>query len=275
MSSRPAGWYPDPWNPSAVRYWSGDDWTPHAAAPQWIEPRSPHPSLPFAVAWGAIVATVVPLVASRFVLRAVAQFRWPIAVYVLLLAVLAYGPPLVFLRYASRKWGTGRLRNDIGLTVAKADVGWGPLTWLGCLAAQFIVGVIVIVTKLPMQNNTDQIRAARDNPAYVIPILIVAVVAAPIVEEIVFRGMVLRGLLSRMQPKWAIAAQAVLFGCAHFDPSRGAGNVGLIVVLSGVGAVLGVAVHQFRRLGPSIIAHAILNGVAMAVVLSGWMPTGQ
>ncbi len=275
MSSRPAGWYPDPWNPSAVRYWSGDDWTSYAAAPQWAEPRGPHPSLPLAVALGAIVATIVPLVASRFVLRAVAHLRWPIAAYVLLLAVLAYGPPLVFLRYASRKWGTGQLRNDIGLTMVKADVGWGPLTWLGCLAAQIIVGVIVLVTKLPFQNNTDQIRAARDNPAYVIPILIVAVVAAPIVEEIVFRGMVLRGLLSRMQPKWAIAVQAVVFGCAHFDPSRGMRNIGLIVVLSSVGTVLGVAVHQLRRLGPSIIAHAMLNGVAMAVVLSGWHVTGK
>ena len=43
-------------------------------------------------------------------------------------------------------------------------------------------------------------------------------------------------------------------------------------MISAVGCVLGGACYLFRRLAPSMIAHAILNGVAMAVVLSGWTP---
>jgi hypothetical protein len=33
-----------------------------------------------------------------------------------------------------------------------------------------------------------------------------------------------------------------------------------------------VARTLLRRLAPTIIAHAILNGIAMAIALSGWFP---
>ena len=107
---------------------------------------------------------------------------------------------------------------------------------------------------------------------YVVSLLVLAVVAAPIAEEIVFRGVVLRGLLSRNGAVVAVAVQGIVFGLAHFDPVRGTGNIGLILVLSAVGGVLGLAAYHFRRLAPTMIAHAILNGVAMALALSGWLP---
>jgi membrane protease YdiL (CAAX protease family) len=102
----------------------------------------------------------------------------------------------------------------------------------------------------------------------VISLLISAVVAAPLVEEAVFRGLVLRGFLSRMRWVPAVLLQGVLFGVAHVDPERGAGNIGLALVLAAVGVVLGGAAYLLRRIGPTIIAHAILNGVVMAVVLT-------
>lgn len=276
MSLQPPGWYPDPANTADVRYWDGAGWTNHVArSAAVVVPKPPHPTLPLVVAFGAIGSMLVPLIGSRYVLRALAEFKWPIAVYVVLLAVLAYGPPLWFWQYASRRWGTGAVRADIGFSARRVDFGWGPVTWLSCVAAQVVVGVIVLATKIPIQNNTDSIRAARDNTGYIVPILIVAVIAAPLVEEIVFRGLVMRGFLSVM-PAWlAVGTQAVLFGMAHFDPERGVRNIGLILVLSAVGAVLGGAAYLFRRLAPSMIAHAIINGIAMAVVLSGWTPGEQ
>ena len=45
------------------------------------------------------------------------------------------------------------------------------------------------------------------------------------------------------------------------------GSVGLVLVLAGVGVALGGAAYLLRRIGPAIIAHAILNAVVMAVVL--------
>jgi Type II CAAX prenyl endopeptidase Rce1-like len=80
---------------------------------------------------------------------------------------------------------------------------------------------------------------------------------------------VVGGLRSRLPTVLAVALQGLLFGAAHVDPVRGAGNVGLVVVLSSVGIAFGVAAHLLRRLGPSIVAHALFNGVVLLVVLTG------
>jgi uncharacterized protein len=81
----------------------------------------------------------------------------------------------------------------------------------------------------------------------------------------------LRGLLSRNGAVVAVGVQGVLFGLAHFDPIRGTGNIGLIMVLGSVGCVLGGAAFLIRRIGPTMIAHAIMNAIAMALALSGWL----
>ena len=41
------------------------------------------------------------------------------------------------------------------------------------------------------------------------------------------------------------------------------------IMLSGVGAALGGAAYLLRRIGPTIVAHAILNGVVLTLVLTG------
>jgi len=85
----------------------------------------------------------------------------------------------------------------------------------------------------------------------------------------VFRGVVLRGLRSRLPVILAIIVQGVLFGAAHFDPVRGSGNVGLVMVLSGVGFAFGGAAVLLRRIGPTIVGHAIFNAAVLIIVLSG------
>ena len=59
----------------------------------------------------------------------------------------------------------------------------------------------------------------------------------------------------------------MLFGLAHVDPVRGSGNVGLALILGAVGVALGGAAYLFRRIGPTIIAHGIFNGIVMTIVL--------
>jgi membrane protease YdiL (CAAX protease family) len=270
MLPSPTGWFPDPWNDSGVRYWDGRSWTWHVAAPEPV-PR-PHPSLPSRAAWGAVVTLLVSLTAGRYLLQAIAGYEWPIAVYVAILTIVGYGPALAWCWYASRRWGTGHFRADVGLTAKWVDAGWGPLTWGACLVAQIVVGIIVVALKLPFTSNVKDVSELKADRGYVVSLLVLAVVAAPIAEEIVFRGVVLRGLLSRHRAAVAVGLQGVLFGFAHFDPIRGTGNIGLILVLGAVGCVLGGAAYLIRRIVPTMIAHAILNGVAMAIALSGWLP---
>jgi membrane protease YdiL (CAAX protease family) len=270
MLPTPTGWFPDPWNQSGLRYWDGRQWTWHVAAPTPV--AEPHPVLPMRAAWGAVITLTVSLVAGRYLLKAIAGYEWPIAVYVALLALIGYAPALVWCWYSSRRWGTGHFRADVGLKARWVDAGWGPVTWGACLVAEIVVGLVVVGLRVPFTSNVRDVQELHADRGYVVSLLVLAVVAAPIAEEIVFRGVVLRGLLSRTRAAVAVGLQGILFGLAHFDPVRGTGNIGLILVLSSVGCVLGGAAFLLRRIAPTMIAHAILNGVAMAIALSGWAP---
>jgi membrane protease YdiL (CAAX protease family) len=231
--------------------------------------RTPLPTLPIRAALWATVLTVAVLVGNRIVIRSLADQEWPIAVYVLLSATIAYGPLVLAVVWICRRWGTGSLRDDLGFSFRPVDLGWGPLTWLAALVAQIAMGLVVLATRIPIASNTEGVGAGRDEQGYVIALLIMAVIAAPFVEELVFRGVVLRGLASRLRIPVAVGLQAVAFGVVHADPSYGWGNIGLVMVLSAVGAVLGGATVLVRRLAPSMIAHAIINAVALTLVLTG------
>lgn len=227
------------------------------------------PTLPIVAAVGAMLVLTASLIASKYLLDVLLHFRWPIAAYVALLAVVGYGPSVWWCRYASRRWATGRLGHDIGLRPQWSDLGWGPVVWLGALGAQVAAAAVVVVLDLPISSNTEAINEASIDRTYVVSLVIAAVIAAPIVEEMVFRGVVLRGLCSRLPVVLAVAVQGLLFGAAHVDPVRGAGNVGLVLVLSGVGIAFGIASHLLRRIGPTIVAHALFNAAVLLVVLTG------
>jgi membrane protease YdiL (CAAX protease family) len=235
---------------------------PDADTPPWS-------TLPLAAAVGAVAVLSTSLIASKFVLDAVVDLGWPVAAYVALLATIGYGPSVWWCRFASRRWGSGDLGADIGLTPRFSDLGWGPVIWLGAIAAQVAVGAVVVALGLPLVGNTEGLDEIRADRTYVVSLVITAVIAAPIVEEMVFRGVVMRGLRSRLTMGVVVVVQGLLFGVAHVDPVRGSGNIGLVLVLSGVGIAFGVAVALLGRIGPSIVAHAIFNGAVLLLVLTG------
>lgn len=235
----------------------------------FAQKRDRHPTLPFAAGAGAIIVLVVSLLGSKFILDLVVDFKWPVVAYVALLGVIGYGPSLVWWWFATGRWGSGNRRADVGLSLRWSDLGWGPLVWLATIATQVAIAAIVLALDVPLANNTDDVSELSADRTYVVAIVITAVVAAPLVEELVFRGMVMRSLLSVAAPPVAIVGQGVLFGVAHVDPVRGVGNVGLAIVLSAVGVSFGAAAYLLRRIGPTVVAHAIFNGVVMIILLTG------
>ena len=100
----------------------------------------------------------------------------------------------------------------------------------------------------------------------VIGILTVAVV--PVVEELFFRGLVLRALVRvcrplgpALGPALACVSTGIIFGLAHFEALQ-------LLGLAAFGVVLSVMAYRFRRLGPSIFAHATFNLLAVVAVAS-------
>jgi membrane protease YdiL (CAAX protease family) len=82
---------------------------------------------------------------------------------------------------------------------------------------------------------------------------------APIFEEWLCRGMVLRGLLTKMKPVWAIVISALFFAVIHGNPWQ-ALNAFLI------GLVMGYVYYKTGSLILTMIIHFVNNGTA--VILS-------
>jgi membrane protease YdiL (CAAX protease family) len=108
----------------------------------------------------------------------------------------------------------------------------------------------------PAQRDT----GAAHTSSSLVALVILLAVAAPVVEELFFRGLLLRGLLNRMPAPAAIAVSAVLFGLAHFEWVQLAG-------LAAFGVLLGILAWRTKRLAPSISAHMAFNAAAVATVV--------
>ena len=88
-----------------------------------------------------------------------------------------------------------------------------------------------------------------------------AVVIAPVTEELVFRGLILRGLLGRWHPAAAILFSAGLFALVHFNPVQA--PVALLL-----GLLTGWLYVRTRSLGLCIVAHALNNAASYLT----WFP---
>lgn len=81
---------------------------------------------------------------------------------------------------------------------------------------------------------------------------VLAVVIAPLTEELVFRGLILRGLLGRWRPAAAITASALLFAATHLNPAQA--PVAMLL-----GLLLGWIYARTRSLGLCVVGHALNN----------------
>ena len=96
------GWFVDPWQPTRYRWWDGTQWAAPTSQQPGVPARPAMPTLPLPAAIGAIAITAVALIGSRFALDALGELQWPIAVYVALSVLFAYGPMVAYCVWASR-----------------------------------------------------------------------------------------------------------------------------------------------------------------------------
>ncbi|MEW5737799.1 MAG: type II CAAX endopeptidase family protein [Myxococcota bacterium] len=83
-------------------------------------------------------------------------------------------------------------------------------------------------------------------------------VAAPVCEEFLFRGVLQRGLMERLQPSTAIVVTSLVFAAFHFDP------VGFLARFE-MGVLFGLLAWRSGSLWPSVAAHAANNLVSSAL----------
>ena len=81
---------------------------------------------------------------------------------------------------------------------------------------------------------------------------------APVFEEWLCRGMVLRGLLTKMKPGWAIVVSALFFALIHMNPWQ-ALNAFII------GLVMGYVYYKTGSLLLTMLIHFVNNGTAVVM----------
>jgi membrane protease YdiL (CAAX protease family) len=92
-------------------------------------------------------------------------------------------------------------------------------------------------------------------------LVLIVVIAAPIVEELFYRGLLLRSLERRVGNGWAVVWCGLIFGASHFELLQ-------LPALAVFGMVLALLAQRSGRLGPSIFAHMAFNGVTVFALLS-------
>ncbi|MBD8018427.1 CPBP family intramembrane glutamic endopeptidase [Kaistella pullorum] len=94
-------------------------------------------------------------------------------------------------------------------------------------------------------------------------LIVMAVVMAPLFEEIIFRGIIQKGLINKgMKPAAAILIASVVFGIVHGNPWQFVGAVLL-------GVVLGLVYHRTKSLLLPILLHAFNNLCSALLIFYG------
>jgi membrane protease YdiL (CAAX protease family) len=183
---------------------------------------------------------------------------------VLLLGVVAW--PRVY----RLRWET--IRDDVGLG---GEGGWiregafgaiGYLAGLPLLALGFMATLLILrLTGMELEQGIHPIapvlQEARTSPIDVLVILVFAVVLAPLIEELMFRGFFYNALRARFAAPGAIILSAALFAGIHPQ-----GWIGLPPLLA-VGVMLGVLREWRGSIRACVVAHALNNGLVMLVML--------
>jgi len=146
--------------------------------------------------------------------------------------------------------------------------GVGRSIWLvvvGLLGTRALATAYGLLTRqlglTPDAGTSTVTRVFGTAPAGLVLAVVMLVFVGPFVEELVFRGALLRGLESRLGPWPAIVIQALLFAAFHR-------SWWLLAPMTVLGVALGWLAHERRSLWPSVAVHAFYNGLSVLAVLA-------
>lgn len=167
--------------------------------------------------------------------------------------------PLLFL---GRRW-QWRPARDWGLDRPRPLVAGGAvLMALGALApGSLLAWLSERLHPVDADWITQYARNLPTTPAQVAVAILAVVVAAPVAEELVFRGLIHR-VFSRTWGPWpAIVASSLVFGLVHGEPWY-------LLGLVGIGALLAFIWEATGSLTACCLAHAVHNGVSLALMIA-------
>ncbi len=233
-------------------------------SPPQAEGAGPRWGIPDAVV-GWVIANAVGLVAGSVILAQTGYLDrtddLPLSLVAVLQVPLWLGLAGAVL-YAGRVKGAGVVA-DFGVRARLRDapIGLG----LG-VAAQLLVPLLYLPIFWVI-GERDVSAAARElsdqatDPLGAVLLVGIVAIAAPVVEELFYRGLLLRALERRLGSRLALVISSVAFGGVH-------GQLLQLPALIVAGFLFGWLAQHHGRLGPAIFAHVGFNAVTVAILLA-------
>ena len=246
-----------------------DEAAPSTSHPRWL-PQVEPASIPFgsaagtwALGWviGSVVATPILIAAMG------AELGDDLTIpQLLVVAVGAWSIFVVALVIASRRYGTRDVVADLAARFRPLDLIGVPL---GVLTQLALIPLLYVPLRAlwPDTFSSERLEqraqdlADRANGFSAVLLVLIVVVGAPIVEELVYRGLLQRSLASLVTAWPALVLTSVWFSLIHLSPVE---YPGLFLA----GLVFGVGVVVTNRIGPAIVTHAAFNATGIMIVLS-------
>lgn len=165
----------------------------------------------------------------------------------------ALGYALVF---ALTIWFAFRKRGNNRLAFAPVAPATFPVVAVGTVALAVLLEAVTSL--IPSPDWLTEIMKTM----FTRNMIFSAVLLAPVLEEVMFRGIMLDGFLKRYSPTKAILWSALFFGLIHFIPAQALGA-------SILGIALGWLYYRTRSLWLCMAVHFVNNAVASLPLLFG------
>jgi membrane protease YdiL (CAAX protease family) len=144
------------------------------------------------------------------------------------------------------------------------------VTLLSVLVAMALYLVAVGITKLYGEHKTDLDLLIESSVYTRMATAFVAVVTAPLAEELIYRGLLYRALEKAAGMGVAIAIVSLLFAGVHVFQYRN--NIAVILAITLLSITLTVSRAITGKVLPAFIMHLVFNGIqSIFIVLSGFV----
>ncbi|NHZ70582.1 MAG: CPBP family intramembrane metalloprotease [Proteobacteria bacterium] len=168
----------------------------------------------------------------------------------------------------SRRRGTGSLATDAGLVVRGRD-WWGVPAGMGLQIAIALITAPLIFWLFPdgpPQQGVAEVAGQSETFVEQLAVFVAVAIGAPLIEEVIFRGMLLSAL-SRWMSRWlTIVASAGVFAGVHLlDPNA----IAVVPGLFFLGVALAWAATWKGDLSLPIALHSGINTLAAISILYG------
>ena len=179
-------------------------------------------------------------------------------------ALTLWGPYIGVLLWVSKRHGSGSFVQDFAIRFQAKDL-WGiPLG----MASQLLLVVLVtlpfqllfpsLFNKEAVEKRANELFDAAQG-GWIVLLVVVVVICAPLVEEIVYRGFIQHNLAVAYGARTSLLLASFWFAAVHLQLAEFPG-------LFAFALVLGLCFSQTKCLGLSIVTHVSFNATALTVM---------